>query len=103
LNCFEKGQDIRRFSPTLSMDNVKTLTPLIAAALLITSVAVLLTQIPQAAAANDWVVFTIKTADDTSTINAKIFNNTIQVTQPMLQDVLNVTSINRKANHKHLR
>jgi hypothetical protein len=47
------------------MDNVKTLTPLLAAAFLITSVAVLLTQIPQAAAANDWVVFTIKTADDT--------------------------------------
>jgi hypothetical protein len=58
------------------MDNVKTLTPLVAAAFLITSVAVLLTQIPQASAANDWIVFTIKTADDTSTIRgAEIFVN----------------------------
>jgi hypothetical protein len=81
LNCFEKGQDIRRFSRILSMDNVKTLTPLIAAALLISSAIVFMSHIPQVEAADDWVVFNVKTADTNTPIrNAKIIiNNTIAV------------------------
>jgi hypothetical protein len=71
LNCFEKGQDIRRFSRILSMDNVKTLTPLLAAAFLITSAAVFIDpNTAGLAAADDWVVSSqVKTADDTSYAN----------------------------------
>jgi hypothetical protein len=81
LNSFEKGQDIRRFSRILSMDNVKTLTPLLAAALLISSAIVFMSHIPQVEAADNWVVFNVKTADTNTPIrNAKIIiNNTIAV------------------------
>jgi hypothetical protein len=98
LNCFEKGQDIRRFSPTLSMDNVKTLTPLLAAALLISSAIVFMSHIPQVEAADNWVVFNVKTADTNTPIrNAKIIiNNTIAV-YTNAAGQYNVSSINRNA------
>jgi hypothetical protein len=80
------------------MDTDRALTPLLAAAFLITSVAVLLTQIPQAAAANNWVVFNVKTADTNTPIrNAKIIiNNTIAV-YTNAAGQYNVSSINRNA------